>query len=1152
MKNTLNSLTRLSLIIWVLIAASTLVLPAAWAADTDADGVDSATDNCPAVFNPLQADCNGDGIGDACNVVGAAGADTDHDGVCDAVDNCVSVANVDQSDCNGNGVGDICEGSAANRDDDHDGVCNGVDVCPREAGSCAMQAITVPWVPSDPSLPHPTYSGAVHTLKGIARYGGNQYSWDFGDGSAPTAWTAIANPYNLGVTHYYSGATGQVFTATLSVRNSANPTVVATATYSVKIGQTTSLPVMSPYNMDPGLMDVRIDMAIDQGLWYLHTAMSRSTYADGAPGYAQPYGYWPAAAVLAGSCAALEPFFFHGSRPDRDYAADPYVESVQRGLNYILAGNTSAAAISNQTHGVPDYNLNGIGILFGPNDTYTNGICGVSVAASGTPARQSLVGSSAFVLGRTYKDIVQDMAEWFAYGQADSGAYRGGWHYTANTNTADGSTNQWPILAIAAGEDHMAITTPSFVRSEAPFFMNYSRHAALDSRNGGWGYSSSGDYVNHVKTAAGMRYHFFEGNSPSHPEVQAALGFLYRYWASSNYDGGGAWNVGLGNSYAMYGIMKSMRKPQPNIPRVLEYNYLIGQQTGNGFDWYYTPPGQTQVGLATDLVRRQAADGSWSDTIGNSAQSGALATGWDIMILTQKYATNPPTAEICNCGSTWGLNQSVTMDGSCSTHSDPSRHIVSYEWDFDYAATFDVDATGDQGIKVEGYPAYGDYPIALRVTDDNPIALGGPQTAIATCSTSIKPLNVAPISICAPTPPVNKGDANYKAGRGQTITLDGSTSYDPDSGQPVCLGSSADRIVEYLWDLNNDGKFEASGMTVPYTLPKEAPLDWRASVRLQVKDDGSWASCNANSMAELTSVSTCTIEISSNLPPVAIALPYKEVYECSSKDGAKIALDGTKSTDPDLPNDVLSFSWLPAAGLNDPTSVKPYGWFGLGEHIIQLTVTDAAGEKHSAEAIFVVRDSTAPVLAVPADVIAEANAVMSTVAIGAATATDIFGATITNDAPATYPLGTALVTWTATDANGNVSSGTQKVTVIDTTAPAIAPHGNETAVAISPAGAVVTFTSPATTDIIDGASIASCLPASGSIFAVGKTAVTCTATDSAGNISTSNFTITVACSAADLDCDDDEDGLDLAAFTQRVKAGNAPMTAAEFAVGYGQ
>jgi hypothetical protein len=40
--------------------------------DTDGDGRPDATDNCPAIANPTQADCNNNGVGDACEI--AAGA----------------------------------------------------------------------------------------------------------------------------------------------------------------------------------------------------------------------------------------------------------------------------------------------------------------------------------------------------------------------------------------------------------------------------------------------------------------------------------------------------------------------------------------------------------------------------------------------------------------------------------------------------------------------------------------------------------------------------------------------------------------------------------------------------------------------------------------------------------------------------------------------------------------------------------------------------------------------------------------------------------------------------------------------------------------------------------------------------------------------
>jgi hypothetical protein len=40
--------------------------------DTDGDGRPDATDNCPSITNPLQADCNNNGVGDVCEI--AAGA----------------------------------------------------------------------------------------------------------------------------------------------------------------------------------------------------------------------------------------------------------------------------------------------------------------------------------------------------------------------------------------------------------------------------------------------------------------------------------------------------------------------------------------------------------------------------------------------------------------------------------------------------------------------------------------------------------------------------------------------------------------------------------------------------------------------------------------------------------------------------------------------------------------------------------------------------------------------------------------------------------------------------------------------------------------------------------------------------------------------
>jgi thrombospondin type 3 repeat protein/beta-propeller repeat-containing protein len=82
------------------------------AVDADGDGVPDASDNCPTVFNPDQANNDGDALGDVCD------PDDDNDGVLDGADNCQFVANPNQRDTDGDGQGDACDppGPPTNKD----------------------------------------------------------------------------------------------------------------------------------------------------------------------------------------------------------------------------------------------------------------------------------------------------------------------------------------------------------------------------------------------------------------------------------------------------------------------------------------------------------------------------------------------------------------------------------------------------------------------------------------------------------------------------------------------------------------------------------------------------------------------------------------------------------------------------------------------------------------------------------------------------------------------------------------------------------------------------------------------------------------------------------------------------------------------------
>ena len=123
--------------------------------------------------------------------------------------------------------------------------------------------------------------------------------------------------------------------------------------------------------------------------------------------------------------------------------------------------------------------------------------------------------------------------------------------------------------------------------------------------------------------------------------------------------------------------------------------------------------------------------------------------------------------------------------------------------------------------------------------------------------------------------------------------------------------------------------------------------------------------------------------------------------------------------------------------------------------------------------------------------------------IGTATSAP-FNFSVSNLAPGTYSFKA-----TATDADDlSTTSKTISIVVNDTTPPSLTLPGNVVAEATGPTGAIVMYPQATATDDYSTPTIMYTAP-SGSLFPLGVTTVTVTATDAANNTSTGTFTVTV-------------------------------------------
>jgi hypothetical protein len=304
-------------------------------------------------------------------------------------------------------------------------------------------------------------------------------------------------------------------------------------------------------------------------------------------------------------------------------------------VNFILS-NASVVNIGAQPAGNPDTDLNGIGVKLYPGpansrDTYVTGLCLPAIASTGTPNALVTTGplaNPAFIAANpgsgaggawTYKDVVQNTVDYFAFGQSDpaTGSYRGGWRYFANYGNSDQSTTQWPVIG-AEFASKMGVSVPAFVKTELDYWTNYIQNPA-----GFAGYMNPGSPNGEMnETGALLIQQDFLGWATGDARVQAALGYINQHWQQT---AGGTWDGNFNHPYAMWALYKGLQLTIGLDDRTTITNLHADPgdvELAHGWNWWED--------YCEYLVNSQQANGAWA---GYSSWGTGLATPWFINIL---------------------------------------------------------------------------------------------------------------------------------------------------------------------------------------------------------------------------------------------------------------------------------------------------------------------------------------------------------------------------------------------------------------------------------------------------------------------------------------------------------------------------------------
>ena len=299
------------------------------------------------------------------------------------------------------------------------------------------------------------------------------------------------------------------------------------------------------------------------------------------------------------------------------------------------------------------------------------------------------------------------------------------------------------------------------------------------------------------------------------------------------------------------------------------------------------------------------ADVAGSYTVQLIVNDGQVNSPPDTVVVTAAPAQNLPP--VANAGPDQAVNvgQTVTLNGSGST--DPNGDPLTYAWSFVSRPAGSVAALSNVAAVQPTFVAdvAGSYTVQLIVNDGQ--VNSPPDTVLVTTGN---------------LPPVANAGLDQAVNVGQTVTLNGSGSTDPN-GDPLT----------YAWSFVSRPAGSVAALSNVAAVQPTFVADVAGSYTVQlIVNDG-----QANSPPDTVVITAAA----GNLAPVANAGPDQAVTV-----GTTVTLDGSGSSDPE--GQALTYRWFfvsqpagSAAALGNPTTANPtFTPVWAGSYVVGLVVSD--------------------------------------------------------------------------------------------------------------------------------------------------------------------------------------------------------------------